>query len=811
VTGDYDIVFSSAPAANAIIQASWTNLDSRNASFGYEEIDTVGDGTVNSGGWSSGYGAFPGGMSAHVYAGCVQDQAQFGQQNNYALGAIGLSQEISWFYGVRLPAIMPGQAANVPLLAFGMWRYVGPAMQTSEFQGNLICDQWFRDVSTPSTFTGTVTGGGTSNPILTLNSAVTGSLWEGEALGCNPYSTACSGMGGVTPKITLGTQITALCTAATCGTASPAAWGASGSTYSLTSPTGPTGVINVASQPMTNEAYYTGAPAYYIGPESDVNTQVENAAGTGGIDGHPWNGAFGGRRIGARAGILAAAALTNNPSLASEPTLNRALIPGSPGPCDAAALASPCFDIGSTYAASVSATWSGSTVTVTGGLSAHARPFVDGMALSCLGCNTGLYIVSVSAPPTQSTTAGAGQVGNTFTFQASGAIGGIGSGTITGGCSGLSGTGSNCIDFYFSLNTTGATSLATCGVNNLMGSAAIYTTPNGTCQDSGIGGWVNSFRIGTAQVTWVGSAGSPYFDGVDPGVGTGNQSTAFTCNIVAATVVQCVKAPVYTSGLPSGIGEWLSSGTYTSYGDSEMSNARLGGLIGTSGGQSLGFTAGSGYTNGTYVLTGGSCGQASNFTAPKMDITISGGAVVDVYPSAQATTTSNMGIGIESACTFPIKFTATNASMTSTTLTINTGATCGGAIGVGSTITDGGVHLPTPVTVTALGSGTGCIGTYTVSGSPGTVASETMTVGAPGGSGGAVSTMAYGPNQGAGGIASMISDTNSTGVFLYDNSGEPGNPLFSVFANPANSNTSYFEPGLPVQSWGQSIGARVSG
>jgi hypothetical protein len=57
----------------------------------------------------------------------------------------------------------------------------------------------------------------------------------------------------------------------------------------------------------------------------------------------------------------------------------------------------------------------------------------------------------------------------------------------------------------------------------------------------------------------------------------------------------------------------------------------------------------------------------------------------------------------------------------------------------------------------------------------------------------------------------MISDTNSTGAFLYDNSGEPGNPLFSVFANPANGATSYFEPGLPVKSWGQSIGARVSG
>jgi hypothetical protein len=57
----------------------------------------------------------------------------------------------------------------------------------------------------------------------------------------------------------------------------------------------------------------------------------------------------------------------------------------------------------------------------------------------------------------------------------------------------------------------------------------------------------------------------------------------------------------------------------------------------------------------------------------------------------------------------------------------------------------------------------------------------------------------------------MTTDNNILGDTLYDNSGEPGNPLFSVFANPANSNTSYFEPGLPVKTWGQDLGTRVSG
>jgi hypothetical protein len=226
---------------------------------------------------------------------------------------------------------------------------------------------------------------------------------------------------------------------------------------------------------MINEVYYSGgAPAVYAGGLHDIVNQFSPASNIGGSSGHPWNGMAGGRRIGTRVGVEMAAALSANPSLASPPTLNRAAGLG----CDGAALAAPCFDVGSTYAASATATWSGSTVTISGGLSAHARPFVDGMALSCSGCNSGVYIVSVSAPPTQSTVSGAGQVGNTFTFQASGAIGGSGSGAITGGCSGTSGTGSNCIDVDFSINTGGSygttASLATCGANNLQGSPGTY-------------------------------------------------------------------------------------------------------------------------------------------------------------------------------------------------------------------------------------------------------------------------------------------------------------------------------------------------
>ena len=89
------------------------------------------------------------------------------------------------------------------------------------------CDQWFKDVATPSTFTGTVTGGGTSSPVLTLNELGDRCFMGRRSPRLQSLFDRLLGMGGVTPSITLGTQITGILS----GT-----WGASGSTYSLTAP-----------------------------------------------------------------------------------------------------------------------------------------------------------------------------------------------------------------------------------------------------------------------------------------------------------------------------------------------------------------------------------------------------------------------------------------------------------------------------------------------------------------------------------------------------------------------------------------------
>jgi hypothetical protein len=258
------------------------------------------------------------------------------------------------------------------------------------------------DLSHSSTFTGAISGASGNNGLLTLSSAATGllPLWEGEVIGCNPSSASC--------PITPGTQIISLASGL---------WGANGSTYNVTAPNA---MANVSATPMQNQAYFQGGgAAYYVGPTNDLIMQTVSPVG--GL--HPtFGGPFGGNRTSRRMGVLSWSHLTGNPTQAEHPTLSRTSFTG----CDAAAVTagtSPCFDIGSTFQASASGAISGSTVTFSSGLAANARPFVPGMALSCAGCNSGLFILSVSAPPTQSTVSGAGQVGQSFTITANGNFG----------------------------------------------------------------------------------------------------------------------------------------------------------------------------------------------------------------------------------------------------------------------------------------------------------------------------------------------------------------------------------------------------
>jgi hypothetical protein len=703
-TGDYQVTFASghAPLSTDVITATWVNLISpdgngttvttRPVGFGF-----FGNGNPQSGPMSSTAAKTPGGLSFHIGGGDINDDAQL-TKIGYVLAAPGFSQTLAWLYHVRFPALLPGQSSTTPVFTNSAWRGEGPIDFNSggsgaQAQSGALAYQWGQDFATKSQFSGSIASG-----VLILSGAATGPMWEGEVIDC------VSVAGGCTAGASSGIYIASLAS----GT-----WGAAGSTYNLT------GAGSTASTgAMQNAVYDPLGTAQYMGPINDIPMQEATLSGTTGYAPHMGAGSFAGRRIGARLAAQAWGGLTSTAN-ASDATLDRTK--ASATGCDLAALANPCFDIGNTFEAAHSATMvsSSATITVTGGISPNDRPFVVGQLLSCTSCTAGRFITSIDVPPSQSTTAGAGEVGQTFHITANGTMGVSATETLKAGCSGTSGTGSNCIDIAFEAGTTNGTfgtawALATCGENNLNGPSPNYVIPSGVCQNNGIGSLVRTFRIGTSQPMWglpgVATPGSPYDDGADPNAtGAFNQSAAFTCNIVAAKVVQCVKGANYdtTTHLLTGIGSWLSSpGTFVAYGDSILSTSRVGSVQGSVGGQPFAFTPGSGGTNGTAIVTATGCTTAGGSAViPKLDITISGGAIVNVYPSS-TTVTQAMGIGIAGGCTW------------------------------------------TPT------SGTG-----------------------------KVSALVTTPPDGAGGYATVSSDQNMMGDMLYGNEGIPGNPLNPFFTD----------------------------
>jgi hypothetical protein len=377
---------------------------------------------------------------------------------------------------------------------------------------------------------------------------------------------------------------------------------------------------------------------------------------------------------------------------------------------------------------------------------------VVGQSVTCSpACGSGLVITSLSVPPTQSAATGAGEVGQTFTFQTA-TTGSLPSsntsGTATAGCT--SGTGgSNCINIDISINNSGsfgtAAAIATCGANNLNGNAPNYIVPNGKCQDNGIGELVRAFRVGTNQAMYGTAAGNPtagsvFDDGVDISNGQFVQSSAFTANIVAGKTVQLVKAPLYTAGVFMNIGKWASGSTYISYGDLTIVSGRIASLLGYVGGQSFPITnPGAGYTSGFYQGVALTCPTlASGGTAPRVDVTVVATGIASIVPSSVTSGNVATGLGVGAQCTVPL--------------------------------------------------------TWTGSGTPGINPT--------------IPAIQLAPVEGVGGIATYNTDSNTMGMFLYDNSGFPGNPLNPFFTDGQGG---YFEPGLPVRPFGLFQGAVVSG
>jgi hypothetical protein len=812
VTGGYSITFATAPAANTAVVAQWTNIMTTDASGANEQIDWTGNTSPTSGVLAS-VAAKAGGVNAYLNGqqcggGWPDQQLVQARQDNY-------------FFATKMAGLHNG-LPNQPVFTTGQWRGLGTQAMFGYFSfgGNLDCEQYDQDAARLSNFSGTISApGGSSGAYtakLTLTAAATGTLWEGEAVECNPFSLSC--------VLPLGTEIIGLDPSSTSG------WGASGSIYDLTtdSTTTPfTAAAAAGALAMHNAIFYPGGNAAYVGPYNDLAMQCGNG---GGYCVETGAGITGALRYGNRAGVEIGAALSGNPGKGSDPTLDRTTFIG----CDSSAFYSPCFDIGSTYAASASGAISGSTVTFSSGLSAGARPFVPGMVLSCAGCTAGRVITSVSLPPTQSTAAAAGQIGQSFTITASGSLGVLTTETVTGGCSGTAGSGSNCIDFKFDINTTGTygtpASLNTCGENNLAGTngaatspTSAYLYPNGQCIPTGVGDMIHGFRIGSVQIMDVQLAsnlGSSYDFGMDPGQysaqgpsGVIVQNEAFTCNIVAAAIVQCIKGPSYSNGAFSSIGKWLSGATYAQFGDPNNAFSFMTGLIGYPGGQSFPFTAGSGYTNGNFV-TGGECtlatGAGTSPQPPAMGFNISGGSIINVYPRQIGSSIFSI-----STCAFPLTFTFTGSTVTGysaatglATLNVTGLANGGPTIVPGEVITGG--NMPAGGGVVLRGPLSGLTGAYTIqcsmASSCADASSATYTSGPTTGSGGAITTPGLVNIDGIGGFDYINTDNNMSN--LMDNSGVPGNPLAGKFNTPAGNLES---PGLPVRPFGMRRGTQVSG
>jgi hypothetical protein len=722
--GDYQVTFAAAPSSSDVITVSWNYLATpeanNSANLRPNGLDYFFNGSPTSGAVSNSFSKTPGGLSFHLYAGGISDNfATF-----FPNGACGYTQEVSWLYNTKYPTLIPGQSASTPFLSGNYWRseganqliapgVAGNAPRTESF------DAWSVDVGTASNFSGTISGG-----VLTLTAAATGRMWEGEVLAGNGIP-AC--------VITITSR-------------AGGAWGAIGSTYNLAAISGVTVPTIGTATAMTNAVYYLGpSPAFYIGPANDLNVQNSLLAGSTNQGAHPTKGFAGGRRIAARWAAGAMGAMTT-PANASNATLDRSIPTGCTTP-------SPCLDVGTggaggSFAASHSGTIQGAQITITGGISPHALPFVVGQEIFCTGCAAGHFIKSIDVPSTADQRAGAGEVNQTFHVTADASLlAGPTTEAVSAGCASLGAGQSNCLNILIKQNTTAGTfgtawALATCGENNLNGTAPNYQPAAGICQTNGIGSLVRNFRIGTQQAMWPFNAatGSPYDDGVDLG-GSYNQSGAFSCHIVAAKEIQCVKGVAYTiTATPSlsvALGQWTAGSTYLEYGDALVGTGRYATYLGSVGGQSYPFVAGSGYSpDGTFTVTGTCATVASGATLPKVDVTFSGGKIVNVYGSPAASSAASMGLGIGSSCSFAL---------------------------------------------------------------PGAVR---------GGSGASIGDAPLAPTDGVAGIGTYNTDSNWMGDDPYGNEGLPGNPLNMFFTNGFGG---YFEPGMPLTPIGLYLGAQVSG
>lgn len=839
----YEVAWTTPPANGDILEAQFimncTSTNYTQPSNRPIQTDWVGDGTALGTGFvQSQMANAPTGVAGYIWAALGGTEKTWVvnlisgtgvSTYGYQFGAPGYAQQNAWIWGTKYPTLTTGTSAAI-FATTGQYRDLDPSSMilgnAFSYAENDTLTQFTMDTTTKSQFTGTINAASTP-PTLTLTASTTDPMWSGEVIACQTVTVSCPMMLGISGVYIVGLQ--------------SGSWGASGSVYVLGG-----APVSVTAQTLYNAVQSTMANTLFLGPMNDLGNEVNSAlASTTTGQPHAVAAANTFRKSSSRWAAMIWGNDPNNPNPATEPQLDRvkASIPG----CDAAAIAAPCFDIGSGggahYPASHVVTWTTAGLfTVTGGISPHDRPFVVGQSVTCspTPCGSGLFITALSVPPTESTATGAGEVNQTFQFQTAFASGGAfpsgassGTQTATAGCTGTSGTGASCIDIAVAINNTGtfgtAAAIGTCGVNLAAGNAENFTIPKGLCSDPGIGAIARGFRIGSGASPIALTPNSTFDEGIDPSTGGFIQSSAYTCHIVAAKIVQCVKGPVYAAGLPISVGQWnsfnqvsvtVTSLTAPSGGFSTMNVSPAPAKLLYVGEQI--FLAGHNASPVYITSIGSTGGGAGAYTVSNVNPGSGSGTAVALqgtFIDYGSLTTENSRVGtlmgyVGGQSFLPIGTSGGsgyNSSGNPNFVATNVAAACPIIASGGHTplfditVSSGVIVNIQPAAISssstpAFGLGIG------VSAAPPVACTLTPTMG--GGSGVVINLNAQ-PFEGVGGIGTYSSDTNHMGTYIFDNSGEPGNPFHVNFQD--SSGAGYLEPGLPLRSFGFFQSEAVSG
>lgn len=215
-----------------------------------------------------------------------------------------------------------------------------------------------------------------------------------------------------------------------------------------------------------------------------------------------------------------------------------------------------------------------------------------------------------------------------------------------------------------------------------------------------------------------------YTSGYQIGFFARNAQALITAFLGAATMVV---PSGFLVTLHNGGDFWARFGNGATAGQTVYADETTGAV--QSGSGTTSFTGAVGFTGTASLATVGGVGEATLATITSGLVEIGDVMVGTGIPAGTTVTGLVSGTANTVGAVYSLSAAVTTEAaeaVTTTSNTLNVTAISAGAINVGDVISGTGITAGT--TVTALGTGTGGVGTYTISGAPITTASETITV-----------------------------------------------------------------------------------